>query len=92
MIVLVSSSILVFEVKALGAPLSFWSKTYDNGSAEVAMSVVQADDGGYALAGYTNASGIDNAWLVKTDSAGNEEWNRTYAGANSASSEFYGQD
>ncbi len=82
MIVLVSSSLLVFEVKALGAPLSSWSNTYDAGGMDVARSVVQTIDGGYALAGTSFPSGGNkNAWLVKTDSAGNEEWNQTYGGA-----------
>ena len=46
---------------------------------------MQTSDSGYALAGVTmpfDAGGYD-AWLVKTDSAGNTLWNQTYGGPNS---------
>ncbi len=45
--------------------------------------MVQTRDGGYALAGSTESpDGRDDFWLVKTDSGGREEWNRTFGGAN----------
>jgi hypothetical protein len=57
-----------------------WNKTYGGVGDEEAWSVVQASDGGYALAGYTNSYGVRNAWLVKTDCSGNQQWNETYGG------------
>ena len=36
--------------------------------------VLQTSDGGYAIAGQS-AGGF---WLIKTDDAGNVQWNRTY--------------
>jgi hypothetical protein len=45
-------------------------------------SIVQTDDGGYVLAGYTYVYGAggSDAWLVKTDSSGKMVWNQTYGG------------
>lgn len=61
-----------------------WNRTYGEPTADGAKSVIQTSDGGYALAGYLteNNTGRD-LWLVKTDSAGNMQWNRTYGGTGS---------
>lgn len=58
-----------------------WSKTYGANSYASAYSVEQTSDGGYILAGRTHnsATGYD-FWLVKVDSAGNMQWNKTYGG------------
>jgi hypothetical protein len=63
-----------------------WSRTYRG--TNNALWVIQTFDGGYALAG-TNQSdpppGIapnTEFSLVKTDSAGNEQWRRVYGGHN----------
>ena len=59
-----------------------WNQTYGGIRWEKAYSVVQTSDGGYALLGVTNSFGADgDYWLVKTDSAGNMEWNHTYGGS-----------
>ena len=59
-----------------------WNKTYGGTGSDLAFSVVDSD-GSYALAGRTNSFGAGTAdfWLVKVDSAGNHEWNKTYGGA-----------
>jgi hypothetical protein len=58
-----------------------WDKTYGSTSNEVAFCVVQTSDRGYALAGWTQKSEqTANCWLVKIDSSGNEQWDRTYGG------------
>jgi len=62
----------------------YWSQTYGGASNDYAYSVVQTSDGGYTLAGstYSFGAGQSDFWLVKTDSAGNMLWNRTYGGTN----------
>lgn len=69
-------------VKTDSAGREEWSKNYGGAGKDIAFSVVQANDGGYALAGWTYSYGGGgmNIWLVKTDSNGNAEWNRTYGG------------
>jgi parallel beta-helix repeat protein len=68
----------------LGLAATDWNKTYGGTGTDVAYSVVQASDGGYALAGYTTSFGAGQSdfWLVKTDSTGGMLWNKTYGGAN----------
>jgi len=60
-----------------------WNRTYGGSSDDFAWSVVQTVDGGYALAGYTLSFGAGSGdfWLVKTNSTGHMEWNRTYGGS-----------
>lgn len=61
-----------------------WNNTYGGASYEDAYSIVKTSDGGYAVVGFTmsfGAGGFD-FFLVKTDSNGNEQWNKTYGGAN----------
>ncbi|MFX0063908.1 MAG: hypothetical protein ACFFC7_17195 [Candidatus Hermodarchaeota archaeon] len=59
-----------------------WNVTYGGIGWEEAFSVVQTIDGGYALAGYTApfGEGSQDMWLVKTDNAGNLQWNRIFGG------------
>jgi hypothetical protein len=60
-----------------------WSKTYGGLGIDDAYSVIETADGGYAMVGFTNSSGAGNydGWLVKVDSVGNMQWNKTYGGA-----------
>jgi len=63
------------------AGASMWNRAYGGTSSDVAYSVVQTSDGGYALAGCTYSYGVGgDFWLVKTDAAGNALWNQTYGG------------
>ena len=64
-----------------------WNKTYGGTGWDVAFSVVQTDDGGFALAGGTpmlaSGSGVQ-FWLVRVDSKGNMLWNKTYGAGGGA--------
>jgi hypothetical protein len=69
-------------VKTDSAGMTQWSRTYGGVSYECSRSVVQTSDGGYTLAGCTQSygAGYYDFWLVKTDSTGNKQWNKTYGG------------
>jgi len=59
-----------------------WSRTFGGSSNDHGRSVVQTDDGGYILTGYTRSYGAGRAdvYLVKIDAGGDLEWDRTYGG------------
>jgi predicted secreted protein len=61
-----------------------WNRTYGGANDDTAFSLVQTSDGGYALGGDTLSVGAGSydAWLIKTDSDGNAQWNKTYGGRN----------
>ena len=72
-------------VKVNGTGAMQWSQKYDGGKYEYANSVQQTSDGGYIIAGFAGSKVAPDApgdcWLVKTNSAGVVEWNRTCGGA-----------
>jgi hypothetical protein len=56
-----------------------WNRTYGGSGDDVARSLVSTSDGGYALAGHIYLNDTGNViWIVKTDAAGNMQWNQTY--------------
>ncbi|RQW78567.1 MAG: hypothetical protein EHM14_11635 [Methanothrix sp.] len=59
-----------------------WEKAFGGREDDVGMSVVRTGDGGYVAAGRTASfgKGGDDIWLLKTDSQGTEEWNKTFGG------------
>ncbi|MCX6640319.1 MAG: T9SS type A sorting domain-containing protein [bacterium] len=61
---------------------SLWSRIYGGNDYEYAYSVVQAPDGGFVLAGYTDSfgAGYDDVYVVKTNASGDTLWTRTFGG------------
>jgi len=61
-----------------------WDKTYGGDKTDYGHGILQTNDGGYIISAITESygSGSGDAWLIKTDAFGNEEWNRTFGGAN----------
>ena len=61
-----------------------WNKTYTGAGDNHLWSLIPAIDGGYVLAGYSEALSFGNIdfWLLKTDAAGNMMWDKKYGGTN----------
>jgi hypothetical protein len=66
------------EVTPLQTPDVLWSKTFGGSDLDSANSITKCDDGGFALAGYTNSFDSSAVWLIRTDADGNHVWNQTY--------------
>jgi hypothetical protein len=59
-----------------------WTRTYGGTSGEEAFCVQETSDGGFVIAGYTSSfgSGLQDFYVVRTDSIGNTLWENTYGG------------
>lgn len=56
-----------------------WGRTFGGSNVELGQDVIQTSDGGYALAGTTlSLTGDALPLLLKTDSSGFQQWNRTF--------------
>ena len=75
-------------VKTFSNGTEHWNQTYHNDNIDRANAIIETNDGGYVMAGLTGPSGLGrDAWLVKTNSTGHIQWNRTYGGAGSCNDE-----
>jgi hypothetical protein len=63
-----------------------WSHTYGGGDLDLAMDIVEDDDGGFILVGYTESSELDSTgfkgvadlWVFKISSTGALMWQKTF--------------
>jgi hypothetical protein len=76
-LMLISLAVLI---SASGAFAGWW-QTFGGPQRDEGTCVQQTSDGGYIVTGFTWSFGdIGNAnmWLIKLDSLGNKEWDKTY--------------
>lgn len=59
-----------------------WDKTFGGSGLDLPGSVQQTSDGGYVVFAQTTSYGAGgrDAWLIKTDSSGNKQWDKTFGG------------
>jgi hypothetical protein len=74
------SDIYVIRTDAEGNEI--WSRTYGGSGKDEGLSVCQATDGGYIIAGQTDSfgQGNDDVYLVKADAKGDSVWSKTFGG------------
>ncbi len=61
-----------------------WQKTFGGIDWDIFNSLIQTTDTGFVIVGYTysNPYSSKDAWIIKTDSLGNLQWEKKISGAN----------
>ena len=78
----------IIKIDSLGSKQ--WDKDFGGTGADYLHSVLQTNDGGFLLGGYSNSGisgdktqpvwGSYDYWVVKTDSLGNKQWDKDFGG------------
>lgn len=78
-----SSTRDVFLMKIDEACDTFWTRRIGGSDEEKGYSVIETNDGGFAVTGYTKSYGAggNDVYLIKTDSLGQLEWEKWYGGS-----------
>jgi len=73
----------VYVLKLDSAGTLQWQKTFGGYHNDYAYSIQQTSDGGYIVAGYTESfgAGLDDAYVLKLDSAGTLQWQKAFGGS-----------
>ncbi|MCF7809999.1 T9SS type A sorting domain-containing protein [bacterium] len=60
-----------------------WSRSYGGSESEVCHSVIQTNNEGYILTGFTSSYGVGerDIWMVKINADGDSLWSRTFGGS-----------
>lgn len=86
---IILSSLFFLGGTAVAQTTIGWNKKYGGNGADRGHCIKQTADGGYIISGYTDTGnngdvtgykGGGDVWVVKTDNAGNLEWQSAYGG------------
>lgn len=85
----------LWVVKINGLGNIMWQKSFGGYNSEVAYSIKQTSDGGYIVAGSTSSNSGDvtiqygevDYWVLKLDSFGNLQWQKTFGGSGTDNAE-----
>jgi hypothetical protein len=78
-----SSPYDVYIVKLNVNGLLQWTRNIGGTGNDFGYNIIQTSDGGYAIAGQTSSfgAGVSDMYIVKLDSGGSLQWNKTIGGA-----------
>jgi hypothetical protein len=71
----------VWILKLSSSGVIEWQQAYGESANEAAHAIVAAGDGGFAVAGWTDASGSRDVWMLRLDDQGAIIWQKRYGGA-----------
>ena len=88
LIIIISLSNAITNKLYAQTPEIIWEQGFGGNYDDRAMDVIETPDGGYLTVGYTNSidgditlnHGTTDLWVIKTNSFGNMEWQRSYGG------------
>jgi len=74
------SDLWLLKVDASGDTM--WTKIFGGNNFDEGLSVIETEDNGYIVCGHSSSFGNGelDIYVVKTDSAGNLQWQKTYGG------------
>ena len=77
----IASDVWVYKTDSQGN--REWEKTFGGGLYDIGYDIKQTFDGGYMIIGHTESygNGSSDVWLIKINSLGIQEWNRTFGGS-----------
>lgn len=80
--------VLILKLDSLGN--TQWSTTIGGDKDDLAFSIAQTFDGGYAVAGRTRSFGTEGMYLIKLDQYGSFLWNKVISAADPGLDSFGG--
>jgi|GEM_PF-414765 len=77
-------------IKTNSLGIEEFNHSYGGNNEQECHCLIQDSDSGFVMLGKTNSlgAGSDDIWLVKTNSNGDEIWNRTFGGVNGEDGQF----